>query len=131
MSMSQADISAATGLSLPTIKRAESDRDVSVSTEAVEAIRTALESAGVEFIPENGGGAGVRLRNRATHDDPNPQFDNVAYGLYEFANKHGLPLSVAEVLLQSNGPSRAKCDAAAQTYLRFKPNLATDGSAKS
>jgi transcriptional regulator with XRE-family HTH domain len=28
----------------------------------VEAIRTTLEAAGVEFIPENGGGAGVRLR---------------------------------------------------------------------
>lgn len=28
----------------------------------VAAIRTALESAGVEFIAENGGGAGVRLR---------------------------------------------------------------------
>jgi transcriptional regulator with XRE-family HTH domain len=28
----------------------------------IAAIRTALESAGVEFIPENGGGAGVRLR---------------------------------------------------------------------
>ncbi len=26
------------------------------------AIRTALEAAGVEFIAENGGGAGVRLR---------------------------------------------------------------------
>ena len=26
------------------------------------AIRSALEAAGVEFIPENGGGAGVRLR---------------------------------------------------------------------
>lgn len=25
-------------------------------------IRAALETAGVEFIPENGGGAGVRLR---------------------------------------------------------------------
>jgi transcriptional regulator with XRE-family HTH domain len=30
------------------------------------AIRTALESAGVEFIPENGGGAGVRLRKGRT-----------------------------------------------------------------
>nr|WP_220792930.1 helix-turn-helix transcriptional regulator [Gluconacetobacter aggeris] len=28
----------------------------------IEAIRTALETAGVEFIAENGGGAGVRLR---------------------------------------------------------------------
>jgi hypothetical protein len=27
-----------------------------------DALRRALESAGVEFIPENGGGAGVRLR---------------------------------------------------------------------
>lgn len=26
------------------------------------AIRATLEAAGVEFIPENGGGAGVRLR---------------------------------------------------------------------
>ncbi len=51
-----------TGLSLPTIKRVESDRDVSVSPEAVSAVVRALESAGVEFIAENGGGAGVRLR---------------------------------------------------------------------
>jgi hypothetical protein len=28
----------------------------------VKALRTALEAAGVEFIPENGGGAGVRLK---------------------------------------------------------------------
>lgn len=28
----------------------------------ISAIRAALESAGVEFIAENGGGAGVRLR---------------------------------------------------------------------
>jgi hypothetical protein len=31
-------------------------------TATIDAIRTALESAGVEFIAENGGGAGVRLR---------------------------------------------------------------------
>ena len=28
----------------------------------MHAIQSALEAAGVEFIPENGGGAGVRLR---------------------------------------------------------------------
>jgi hypothetical protein len=28
----------------------------------MDVIRRALEAAGVEFIPENGGGAGVRLR---------------------------------------------------------------------
>jgi transcriptional regulator with XRE-family HTH domain len=30
----------------------------------LEAIRAALEAAGVEFIAENGGGAGVRLRGK-------------------------------------------------------------------
>lgn len=32
------------------------------SPDAIAAIRQALEAAGVEFIPENGGGAGVRLK---------------------------------------------------------------------
>ena len=31
----------------------------------MDAIRRALEEAGVEFIPENGGGAGVRMRKRS------------------------------------------------------------------
>jgi transcriptional regulator with XRE-family HTH domain len=62
--LSQTDVAKATGLSLPTIRRAESEREVSVSTDAIEAIRSALEAAGVEFIAENGGGAGVRLRKR-------------------------------------------------------------------
>ena len=30
----------------------------------LDVIRRAFESAGVDFIDENGGGAGVRLRNR-------------------------------------------------------------------
>jgi hypothetical protein len=30
-----------------------------------DALVAALEKAGVEFIPENGGGAGVRLAKRA------------------------------------------------------------------
>jgi len=30
----------------------------------LDAIQKALEKAGVEFIPENGGGAGVRLAKR-------------------------------------------------------------------
>jgi transcriptional regulator with XRE-family HTH domain len=43
-----------------TIARLE--RGETLYPRTVEAIRTALEAAGVEFIPENGGGAGVRLR---------------------------------------------------------------------
>lgn len=38
---------------MPTIKRVESEREVSVSAEAIAIVRTALEAAGVEFT--NGG----------------------------------------------------------------------------
>ena len=34
----------------------------------LRAIREALESAGVEFIPENGGGAGVRMKKPAADE---------------------------------------------------------------
>lgn len=63
--MSQAAVAAATGLSIPTIKRAESERDVSVSGGAAEAIQRALEAAGVIFVDENGEGPGVRLKKQA------------------------------------------------------------------
>lgn len=36
--------------------------DTSPRASTMVAIRSALEAAGVEFIAENGGGAGVRLR---------------------------------------------------------------------
>jgi len=36
-----------------------------VSEDVRDAVQKALEKAGVEFIPENGGGAGVRLKKRA------------------------------------------------------------------
>jgi transcriptional regulator with XRE-family HTH domain len=36
-----------------------------ISSEGLAAIRSAFEAAGVEFIPENGGGPGVRLRKEA------------------------------------------------------------------
>ena len=40
------------------------ERGEGLKERTVEDIRAALESAGVEFIPENGGGAGVRLSKR-------------------------------------------------------------------
>lgn len=58
--MTQAELATAARVSLPTVKRIETGADAKVST--VDALRSALEAAGVEFIPENGGGAGVRLR---------------------------------------------------------------------
>jgi transcriptional regulator with XRE-family HTH domain len=60
--MSQADIAAETGLSLPTIRRVESDLEVSVSGDAIASVQRALEKAGVIFVEENGEGPGVRLR---------------------------------------------------------------------
>lgn len=59
---SQADLAAASGISEPTIKRIEAaDGELGGRAATASAIRSALEAAGVEFIPENGGGAGVRL----------------------------------------------------------------------
>ncbi|WP_421906767.1 helix-turn-helix domain-containing protein [Mameliella sp.] len=61
VSMTQTDLAKAANLGQSTIIDFERERRI-VSHEAIAAIRAALEAAGVEFIPENGGGAGVRLR---------------------------------------------------------------------
>ena len=53
------DLAALAKVSPDTIARLERGEELKPRT--VEAIQTALESAGVEFIAENGGGAGVRL----------------------------------------------------------------------
>ena len=53
------------GRAHPDIRRAElADDETSMTAANDLAIRRALEAAGVEFIDENGGGPGVRLRNR-------------------------------------------------------------------
>ena len=50
-------------VSLRTIQRAElAERDTSLTTPNDLAIRHALEGAGVQFIDEDDGGSGVRLR---------------------------------------------------------------------
>ena len=58
---SQTQLATKASLGLSTVVDFERERRV-VSPEAIAAIRTALEFAGVEFIQENGGGPGVRLR---------------------------------------------------------------------
>ena len=59
------DLAAASALSVATIRRAELKENQTALTSANDlAIRRALESAGVEFMDENGGGPGVRLRKR-------------------------------------------------------------------
>ena len=63
--LSQSELATMASVSVPTIKRIEATSGVVVAmANNLAAIRAALESAGVEFIAENGGGAGVRLRKR-------------------------------------------------------------------
>ncbi|MET4364288.1 putative transcriptional regulator [Bradyrhizobium sp. LB8.2] len=63
--LSQADLAEAADVSLETIKRLElMDGELKTRLETLTKIKAALETAGVEFIPENGGGAGVRLAKR-------------------------------------------------------------------
>ena len=60
---SQIDLAEKSGVSIATIKRLEAAKgDLAGRAGTSDAIRAALESAGVEFIAENSGGAGVRLR---------------------------------------------------------------------
>ncbi|WP_328595984.1 XRE family transcriptional regulator [Aureimonas psammosilenae] len=59
--MTQPQLAEAAKLGLSTVVDFERSRRA-VSDDKVDAIRSALEAAGVEFIAENGGGAGVRLR---------------------------------------------------------------------
>jgi hypothetical protein len=69
---SAADLVRESGVSLATIHRAESVDGVTAMTLAnATAIRRALENAGVEFIEENGGGLGARLKQRLEFIDEN------------------------------------------------------------
>lgn len=65
----QKDLADASGVSLPSIKRLETQPGaLQAQARTVAALSEALQAAGVEFIPENGGGAGVRLRKSLPTD---------------------------------------------------------------
>jgi transcriptional regulator with XRE-family HTH domain len=60
---SQEQLGLAAGVSVPTIKRLEAqDGPLGGRADTGDKIEAALEAAGVEFIDENGGGPGVRLK---------------------------------------------------------------------
>jgi predicted transcriptional regulator len=62
---SQEELASAADVSLPTIKRLEATEGWLAGRQTTaHNIRSALEKAGIEFIAENGGGPGVRLRKR-------------------------------------------------------------------
>jgi transcriptional regulator with XRE-family HTH domain len=59
----QRNLAEASGVSLPSIKRLEtSPGNLSAQPRTIDALRAALEAAGVTFVEENGEGPGVRLR---------------------------------------------------------------------
>jgi hypothetical protein len=64
LGMTQPQLAQAASLGLSTVIDFERTRRA-VSATAIHQMRVALEAAGVEFLEENGGGLGVRLRKRS------------------------------------------------------------------
>lgn len=60
LSLGVRELAALAKVSPDTIARLE--RGEALRERTVEDVKRALEAAGVQFIPENGGGAGVRLK---------------------------------------------------------------------
>lgn len=67
---SKKQLAEAADISFSTIHRFE-DRGALPNSRLLVDIQQALEAAGVEFIAENSGGPGVRLRNRQDADHQN------------------------------------------------------------
>ena len=66
----QKDLAVASKVSLPSIKRLERQPGfLAAQPRTVDALVAALTVAGVEFIAENGGGAGVRLAKPAVQPE--------------------------------------------------------------
>jgi transcriptional regulator with XRE-family HTH domain len=64
LDMTQPELARRAQVGLSTVVDFERERR-SVSPEAVRKMQQALETSGIEFIDENGGGLGVRFRKRA------------------------------------------------------------------
>lgn len=64
MGLEQAQLAELAGVSINTIRNMEAagTQPIRARLDTMGRVQVALETAGVEFIPENGGGAGVRLR---------------------------------------------------------------------
>ena len=70
LAWSQNDLARASGISEPTVKRLESqDGELGGRADTTAKIVAALELAGVGFIAQNGGGAGVRLNKRSERNE--------------------------------------------------------------
>lgn len=64
--LSQEKLSIETGVSIPTIKRMEGGTGAVAGTYTnVSKIVSTLEKNGIQFVKENGGGCGVRFKERS------------------------------------------------------------------
>ena len=101
----------ASSVGVRTIRRAElADVDGANMTVANEhAIRRALEAAGVEFIDQNGGGPGVRLRMPPTKKElaEKPSASAVCYCCLWRLNQNGVRLTVARLRISSESAASA------------------------
>lgn len=61
LDMTQTRLAELASLGLSTVVDFEKSRRA-VSSEAIDALRKALEKAGIQFIARNGGGPGIRLK---------------------------------------------------------------------
>ena len=59
----QDDLAREASVSVVTVRNFENEKSTPQRA-TIDVMRRCLESAGVEFIPENGGGAGIRFRER-------------------------------------------------------------------
>lgn len=63
LGLTQAEVTAQSNLSVPTLKRMEaSEGPVTGMQNNIDAVIRTLEAAGIEFINDAGGGPGVRLK---------------------------------------------------------------------
>lgn len=81
MAWSQDDLSSASKVAKATIANFEAGKR-SPYERTLQDMKHALESAGVVFIPENGGGAGVRLAKRADASIDTNETEMVQYEEY-------------------------------------------------
>lgn len=61
LGLTQPQLAKSAGVGLSTVVDFEKERR-QVSADTLNAIKCALEAAGIDFLAENGGGPGVRLR---------------------------------------------------------------------
>ncbi|MBB3774036.1 transcriptional regulator with XRE-family HTH domain [Angulomicrobium tetraedrale] len=61
------DLAGAAQVSTQTVTRFE--RGDQLKAQTIDVLKKAMEAAGIEFIPENGGGAGVRFSTPARKAD--------------------------------------------------------------